>query len=289
MGFGGTVENDCLRCPFHGWSFSGDGKVASVAYTKDCKGPDFVKMKTFYTHESNECIYYYHHAEDKEPDWYPPSFPEINEKFYSFHGTTEHHICAHIQELPENGADVAHLNPLHGVFIIPQLSPLFGHLWEVSWKPMEGEKKYITEIELHEHVTIAGKVLDFLDVNVKINQVGPGFVWLHFDTPFGKALVCESVTPIGPMLQQSRHIIWSEWTVIRPIAKFILFGLVAQYEKDLPIWQWKTFPSQPLLLKEDSNIPKFRRWFSQFYSPSSKSFEQAVKEYSKAKEVIPDW
>src|SRR5262245_19780999 len=32
LGHGGRVENDCLVCPFHGWSFGSDGECASVPY-----------------------------------------------------------------------------------------------------------------------------------------------------------------------------------------------------------------------------------------------------------------
>ncbi len=35
LGLGGTVDGDCIACPFHGWTFSGDdGKCVKIAYAE---------------------------------------------------------------------------------------------------------------------------------------------------------------------------------------------------------------------------------------------------------------
>jgi phenylpropionate dioxygenase-like ring-hydroxylating dioxygenase large terminal subunit len=34
---GGHVQNGCLRCPFHGWAFDGDGHACDVPYNPDAK------------------------------------------------------------------------------------------------------------------------------------------------------------------------------------------------------------------------------------------------------------
>lgn len=44
---------------------------------------------------------------------------------------------------------------------------------------------------------------------------------------------------------------------------------LVQFERDVMIWNNKTYISKPLLVKEDSAIQKHRRWFSQFYSKNS--------------------
>lgn len=47
----------------------------------------------------------------------------------------------------------------------------------------------------------------------------------------------------------------------------ILFFL--QVERDIMIWNHKTYVPKPLLVKEDHLIKKHRRWYSQFYSENS--------------------
>ena len=33
LGVGGTVDGECIACPFHGWTFRGDdGKCVKIAY-----------------------------------------------------------------------------------------------------------------------------------------------------------------------------------------------------------------------------------------------------------------
>lgn len=35
LGVGGTVDGDCIACPFHGWTFNGDdGKCVKIAYAE---------------------------------------------------------------------------------------------------------------------------------------------------------------------------------------------------------------------------------------------------------------
>ena len=42
-----------------------------------------------------------------------------------------------------------------------------------------------------------------------------------------------------------------------------------QVDRDVMIWNNKTFKAKPMLVKEDSLIAKYRRWFAQFYSENS--------------------
>lgn len=250
------------------------------------------KIKKYRVIESNDCIYYYHNPDPSEiPTWIPPEKPEINNKKFTFHGICEHFIPIHIRDIPENGADVEHLNVLHKIFIFPQVSPPLGHTWEASWTVPDKEfSPHITQIDLVEHTTIFEKVYKFLDVKVTINQVGPGIVWLMFDTPFfGKAWICGTVTPIAPLLQHARHMIWSQWSMPRPIAKLLLLSLVSQFEHDISVWSWKSSLKHPTLTKRDTTIKKFRTWFSQFYSKHSMSFNDAVEEYNKRRMTLPDW
>ena len=42
-----------------------------------------------------------------------------------------------------------------------------------------------------------------------------------------------------------------------------------QFERDVMVWNHKTYVSRPLLVSEDRTISKHRRWFQQFYSENS--------------------
>ena len=49
-------------------------------------------------------------------------------------------------------------------------------------------------------------------------------------------------------------------------------GMGIQIDRDVNVWCNKTYLSKPLLVKEDRLILEHRRWYSQFYSESSKKF-----------------
>ncbi|UYV83025.1 nvd [Cordylochernes scorpioides] len=49
----------------------------------------------------------------------------------------------------------------------------------------------------------------------------------------------------------------------------VLQGVCEQLERDIRVWNHKKYLHHPVLVKEDKYLVQFRRWFSQFYSPSS--------------------
>ena len=67
-------------------------------------------------------------------------------------------------------------------------------------------------------------------------------------------------------LARVAHIGWGEPLIPRPIAKLVLAGSIAQFERDIPIWSKKTFVAAPLAVRGDGPLPQFRRWAQQFYA-----------------------
>ena len=279
LGVGGKVVGECLRCPFHDWEFQGDGKCTKIPYSDAKIMPESTSAKSYICEEYNDMICMWYHAEGVEPFWTPVLFPELHNHEAVFHGYAQHKLACHIQEMPENGADVAHLNTLHSSFIYRLLDKLgFKHYWTASWeKGNEEEDKHLTYMTVTEDMTFLGYKIPGTHFDVKINQIGPGFVVLCFDTLFGKVTVSQSVTPAGPLEQVAIHAVYAARTVPRPVAKFILDGLIRQFERDIPIWNNKTYQKQPALVKGDGPIAEFRRWFSQFYTENSPTFHSVMK------------
>ena len=113
---GGKVKGSSLQCPFHGWEFRGDdGECVNIPYTTTI--PSHAKTKAWTTMEINGQILVWYDAEGRDPLWEPPAIHGIENKTWTTRGYTQHTINAHIQEVPENGADVPHLNFLHSPVI----------------------------------------------------------------------------------------------------------------------------------------------------------------------------
>lgn len=269
----GTVVGENVRCPFHGWEFDHTGKCVKIPYT-DRAIPEAARVRAWPTVEVNGSIYIWHHAEGLPPSW---DLPVISKQLVGgpiiYHGRTIHHVEAHSQEIPENGADVAHLGILHVPLIVEWLGRLTAleHAWTATWDKGTADAPWMTNITLTQAVSWRGKTIPWTMIPVSINQCGPGVVHLHFDTPFGRCYIIECVTPLKLMLQQCSHIVFADKGVPRWFAKFVLRGLVIQFERDIPIWNNKAYVSRPILVQGDGKINQFRRWYSQFYSPVADS------------------
>lgn len=109
---GGIVKDDCVECPFHGWSFNTSGECVHIPYAENI--PAKSSTRVFPSLEINDEILLWFDAEGREPSWFPPRLENLENGRWSFRGVTQHPVNAHIQEVPENAADVAHLSYLHG-------------------------------------------------------------------------------------------------------------------------------------------------------------------------------
>ena len=86
----------------------------------------------------------------------------------------------------------------------------------------------------------------------------------------GKGAFTQSILPIAPLEQLITHEVWAESRLPTFLARFFLKGEAMQVERDIMVWNNKRFANKPVLTKQEGLILKFRRWYSQFYSPSSR-------------------
>ncbi|KAF6198654.1 hypothetical protein GE061_008406 [Apolygus lucorum] len=282
MAVGGRIIDNCIECPFHGWQFDGrDGKCRKIPYSD--KIPKFAEVRRHRSLEVNDLIFVWYHAEGEEPTWFPDDIPEITQRKYIYRGRNEFKINAHVQEIPENGSDLWHFNALHGTTVI------FGsnmaadnsrwnflrHIWDSCWEPStDPDSKHLGVSRLHHHVEVFGMKFGILDIDIK--QIGPGYVEMKFTCPLGQMFVTQTVTPVEPMVQKVVHRVYAPL----PLAlygTFIIIGESIMVERDIMIWNNKTYLDKPLLVKEDKTLAKYRRWFSQFYTEHSPTYAQAKK------------
>ncbi|XP_070614473.1 cholesterol 7-desaturase nvd-like [Erythrolamprus reginae] len=290
LAVGGHVVGNCLECPFHGWIFSGkDGSCVKIPYAK--RVPEFATTKVWQSCEINNMIMVWYHCDGTSPAWQVAEREETSSPKWVFRAGTEHFVSTHIEEIPENAADVAHLNFLHNPSVISGNDlrftdnhrwAFFKHTWEAQWQPEPEPDGHCSVMRLTHHVLLFGKPIAFLDLNVSARQIGPGLVTMVLSHAFlGKALILQTVTPLEPLLQHVVHEIYFPHNVPSFLAKLILWAEGVQFERDIMIWNNKRFLSKPLLVKEDAAILRHRRWFSQFYSQNS-------REISAQKEPL-DW
>ncbi|XP_030005532.1 cholesterol 7-desaturase [Sphaeramia orbicularis] len=278
LAVGGQVVGNCIECPFHGWQFQGnDGKCVKIPYAQ--KVPEFAGVRCWPSCEVNGQVLVWFHCDGEDPQWDIPEQQEITNGEWVYRGRTEHFINAHIQEIPENAADVAHLAHLHTPGMISGVDlrytnsktwEFMRHDWKVQWEPEPEPNRHCSRMLVKHALTLFGIHWHLLDVNVVARQVGPGVVFLLFNHSFlGRGVILHCVTPVEPLLQCVSHTIFYQANIPPVVPKFILKSECIQFERDIMIWNNKKYISKPLLVKEDSAILKHRRWYSQFYSENS--------------------
>ncbi|XP_037547892.1 cholesterol 7-desaturase nvd [Nematolebias whitei] len=278
LAVGGRVMGNCIECPFHGWQFRGsDGKCEKIPYTE--KVPELAKVRSWPSCEVNQQILVWFHCDEAEPQWTVPEQEEITKGQWIYRGKTEHFINAHIEEIPENAADVAHLGHLHIPGIVSgadlryhysKLWDFVRHGWKVEWAPESAPNSHCSTMQVNHSLTVFGFHWSLLDLHVRARQVGPGLVFLQFAHSYlGGGVILQSVTPVEPLLQCVTHTMFYQANVPAPVPKFILKAESIQFERDVMIWNNKKYVSKPLLVKEDSAILMHRRWYSQFYGQNS--------------------
>ncbi|XP_058801216.1 cholesterol 7-desaturase nvd [Phymastichus coffea] len=282
MAEGGEVKGEELECPFHSWRFCGEtGKCTSIPYSKNV--PSAVRTKVWESSESNGLIFVWHHAESAAPDWYPKPIEGISNGTWRYQGRNEFYINCHIQEIPENGADWAHLEAVHGASMLNVgfMAKVMRHSWtNASWSSptttllhadKEASEQHVATSCLRHSVILFDK-FSLLEMDVVALQIGPAYVELHLRTAFGPICIIQSVTPVEPLLQKVTHLVFAP-VFAAPCSKIILIGESLMFKRDVRVWNHKKFMENPMLVNEDTNIKKYRRWYKQFYSENSPTYE----------------
>ncbi|XP_020664806.3 cholesterol 7-desaturase nvd [Pogona vitticeps] len=281
LAVGGRVVGSCIECPFHGWQFHGeDGRCTRVPYAE--KVPAFAKVKVWPSREVSGMILVWYHCDGLAPTWEVPEQEELLSHEWVFRGCTEHFINAHIEEIPENAADTAHLTILHGPSVLDGADlrhtssrcwTFTKHHWQAEWQPESEPSAHCSRMVLNHRFTMFGWPFSLMDLAVVARQVGPGLVFMTFQHHFlGRGMIIQMVTPVEPLLQHVVHRLYYQRNIPAFIPKFMLWAECTQFERDVMIWNNKKYSSRPLLVKEDAAIQRHRRWYAQFYSENSVRF-----------------
>lgn len=183
MAIGGVVRDNCIECPFHGWKFQGsNGKCVNIPYSD--KVPETAHVKKWICNEVNSFIFVWYHVENIAPTWEISPIPEIASGKWIYRGRNEFVINCHIQEIPENGCDLAHLDSVHSIAMFSGsnalLSPgknlfswlmsvIFKHTWYANWErdPKFNHKAVIDLV----HQLKAFNKVPFATLDVTVQQV----------------------------------------------------------------------------------------------------------------------
>lgn len=271
----GRVKDDCLSCPFHAWTFEGDGRVAHVPYAS-APPKRSLSTRAWAAEERDGFVFAYVDPEHRargvvpEPPYRLPSWPGIADGSFVHRGDHDAGIVRmHLQEFAENSADTAHFAPLHGQMTLPwSRVPIPGVRIEhdASWET-DPEAPHTTWFRDQAVLSFFGRRVERTRAQAAICIAGPGgVVTFHFDVPdVGKIILYQTHLPVGPLAQRIHFRWYAERRVPRALSWYVVGNWVAQWRADIAIWETKVYRPRPMLVGGDGPILEMRRWYRRFH------------------------
>jgi len=317
IALGGTVKlGSGLQCPFHGWIYDGatgncvidskmevrKGEVFEYNNMDTCEKKDGsvlakqceseVKINKYPLREIKGQIYVWLHAVEKHrevPLYEPLSF----DHGLQYRGESLNFVNTHIQDIPENAADLKHFYYIHTkVFSWTNAITL---KWKLKWAAADDpnlyetmkvenpkrnafrknflethitpkNKKYLSVLGLENTLVIFGFHIEFFTLTGF--QQGPGLVYLVLDSPYFRAAFQQSVTPTEKYMQNVWHRFYTTSWLPYWISASMLRGEVSQVMGDLRIWNNKKYTPKlvyDMSTQADKLLYTWRSWYSQFY------------------------
>jgi 3-ketosteroid 9alpha-monooxygenase subunit A len=252
LGHGGTVAGNDLRCPFHHWTWQGDGGVAAIPYQE--KVPRTLSKpcdRALPIHEDMGIIFAWWHPARAAPLFAMGRVEEVAEEGWIEADYREWIFDVHIQEITENGADVAHFPALHN-FPSPPVPEFV----------VDGYFRYSSASS--KMPTARGMV----DGKIDVRAIGPGVSFTRF-WGITDMLMLQMQTPLDGARTALRHIYFHPADLAADkvnVTRKLIRNTAIQLEEDAKVWPYKRHLEKPLLVRNDGPIMEYRRFYSRFYA-----------------------
>jgi 3-ketosteroid 9alpha-monooxygenase subunit A len=269
LGFGGRVEGQCIRCPYHGWLYDADGSNVEVPYGDE--GVTGVRLSSWPTAEVDGVVIVWYDPHELTAAIDPPAlFARSAHQHWPLSGGATKlwpHMALTPQTAADNVCDAAHFKYIHGSHQVPRLVRYlddgavfrafyeieFGGGFERTWATPDGP--------------VRGTIVT--------EAMGLGLLWNRMGG-VDEVISMLSVTPIDATSADVRMSVYVP-TVrsdgepmpdhIRDLWTNEQFG---QADADLVIWTNQTYIQRPPFLRTEADgIGAFRTWSSHWYSSTA--------------------
>ncbi len=250
LGYGGCVEGDAIRCPFHSWKWDGDGVCVDIPYSK--RIPPQARIRSWDVCEKNGSIFAWLHAEAEEPSYEIPIIPEIDDDGWVVHTRHNWKVHSRMYDMGENPADHQHFKYLHGASGMPTLDQVTDD---------DGVRRNVSKMKM---TTPKGPI----EGSIETKAFGPGYGVVHVQGIVDTIIINEG-TPIDDENVEIRFTYLQRKTDDdrqRRIGTAMIRDLIHQMDQDQVIFEHKTYLTKPLVLREDGPILEYRREARKHYS-----------------------
>lgn len=254
---GTHLEEDSIRCPYHGWRFGADGKCNQIPYYNG-PIPKAAAVKSWPVVESMGIVFVWHDPEGGEPEWEAPFFKEWNDPSW-VRWKIDHFgvLNSHPIEIVDNMADVAHMGPIHG---------------SVGCEYFDNEFRGPQVIQRFGagHRTLVGAEGQLLELDTR--YTGPAILTSKMLGDYPTIMIIAH-TPIDDgviqvwhaLMVKSPHAVATEEDVANARAYQETSRLALA--QDVEVWRNKKPCFNVMQIPTDGPYHKVRIWYRQFYNP----------------------
>jgi phenylpropionate dioxygenase-like ring-hydroxylating dioxygenase large terminal subunit len=276
LGHGGTVAQEELRCPFHGFTFDGSGACTGSPY--DGKRTPAMRVGSWPVREVAGAIMIYHDPRRREPSW-ELGGPAPGGRWRALR-TKKWQFRGHPQETSENAVDFGHLTELHGfsrtrVLERPRLDgPRMTLKWAFAFSLGSRFEALLANrgvsMVATSKLTVDG--LGFSMVETTVSPFGLSYRQLVLATPVDAEQV-ELRTSVSLRRFADQRKRWRPLHFVGEalIERLILAAIGRELERDIVVWRAKSYLPVPRLAPGDGPIGQYRVWARQFYQPEERA------------------
>jgi len=264
LGHGGRMVGNLLECPFHGWRFDATGRCVFVTHARAL--PSHAHLRPWPVQEVNDIVLAWFDPDGGAPDWVMPELPERSlTDWTDFHAAKHWIIRTHVQEVLENGMDLAHFPHLHR----QQTAAAESRGVEV-----DGPRLIHHTIQHHNIFGIGRRlgwhVAGTLDITCHALGCAVNRACIRDGISLDYCVVFYFL-PIEPeyVAVHSYYSMRRKGLLTLPLLWLAMRDGSYTIDQDVPIWENKMFWNCPHLSDADGPIMQFRRWAQQFYETAA--------------------
>lgn len=263
LGFGGTVDGEIIRCPFHGWEWNSEGRNVCVPYEK--RPNRGRKIRTYPVEEHSESIFIWHDEQGRGPYFgVAPALTGFDDgkgeaDYYPAYGHStlfEPGVEIHPQYVMENGVDFAHFKYVHDTPLVP----------EFTRHDFDAPVSYVD-------FTVAFDDVPAEEINSGVQAINSG-IGLACTKSWGM-IDNRTLTAVTPVDATTSDVRFTTWIGRKPgddgpeptsRALRHAAGVIEQFSNDVHIWKHQRYSDPPALSpKEFAGFTAIRAWATQFY------------------------
>jgi 3-ketosteroid 9alpha-monooxygenase subunit A len=242
LGYGGAVEGEGIRCPFHSWRFDEKGNVSDIPYKTSPGLPD-VQATCWSVDEVSGIIWMHFSEHGHAPTWRVPEQPVYGQPGWVGYITRQWTVRVHVQDVSENIPDTTHFVSVHH---LPSYPKATASTEDHIYRQVMGDETY----------------------SLKHAVYGLGLSWLDVEQPLSYKFLVAS-TPIDEQHVDMRLLFLIDEgegaTELSKQGHSILRTIERNTSLDVDIWSRKIYRDRPPLVAGDGPIGVMRKWSKQFY------------------------